>query len=413
MNRIAHLTPEPIETLLLMSASIDIFASSSEGIEHMTLEIDGREAQTWENISKDGGIYSYESSDDVSADQIRIRFGNAIFEEDEIDTNLFVDRIDIDDVSYETEDASTFSTGTRTSAGIIPGFWMSERLDEAGYFQFDSPDAVGSVIDVIAGGVDGGETFNISLNGQIIRTFTVSDSLSTYSVVVGDVFDPSTDVIRIEHVRSPFAREGTVDSLQVDKIIVDNRVFEAEAPTTLLNGVASQSEWIVGEGYLAFGNVFPTDSPENSNPETNSETSSEFRPDPDSVSVIPLQGNSTNTNQEHELMNNAARSNPINIEPIEQMLLMSATIEIDAMGAEGGENMVVEIDGVEVGNFNVGTSMQTYDIQLDSDVTADQVRIRFTNDVYSPDDGIDCEPDRRSDSHRQWRWPGHLSNRKH
>ena len=65
-------------------------------------------------------------------------------------------------------------------------------------------------------------------------------------------------------------------------------------------------------------------------------------------------------------------------------------ITIDAAGSSGAEIMELLIDGNVVATFeNVSTSQSTYTYQADSNVSANQVRVQFTNDLYDPDNGID------------------------
>ena len=54
-----------------------------------------------------------------------------------VDRNLLVDFIEVDDVRYETEAPTTFSTGTwLPEDGLVAGFRESEVLHSSGYFQF-------------------------------------------------------------------------------------------------------------------------------------------------------------------------------------------------------------------------------------------------------------------------------------
>ncbi len=76
--------------------------------------------------------------------------------------------------------------------------------------------------------------------------------------------------------------------------------------------------------------------------------------------------------------------------------VMLSTVQIFAAGSENTETMVLEIDGTAVqtfenigGDASVGT-FQTYEWSTPDTITPSQVRIRFTNDVYDPANGIDA-----------------------
>ncbi|WP_197455210.1 DUF4347 domain-containing protein [Stieleria neptunia] len=64
-------------------------------------------------------------------------------------------------------------------------------------------------------------------------------------------------------------------------------------------------------------------------------------------------------------------------------------ITIQAAGARGEEQMLVQIDQTTVATFdNVDRSLQSYTVDVDG-IDADQVRVVFTNDLYDPANGID------------------------
>ena len=70
--------------------------------------------------------------------------------------------------------------------------------------------------------------------------------------------------------------------------------------------------------------------------------------------------------------------------------VMLSTLEIIAAGAEGDEQMELLIDGATVATFdNIGGNaygrvFETYNYQTPQTITADQVRVAFTNDLFDP-----------------------------
>ena len=57
--------------------------------------------------------------------------------------------------------------------------------------------------------------------------------------------------------------------------------------------------------------------------------------------------------------------------------------------AEGNEEFSLEIGGQSVAQYTVATQQQAYRYQSETSVTADQVRVVFTNDLFDPAAGID------------------------
>ena len=74
--------------------------------------------------------------------------------------------------------------------------------------------------------------------------------------------------------------------------------------------------------------------------------------------------------------------------------MIASTVRITAAGAEGGELMELRIDDTVVGTWTVGgdaNSGQFEEFVYNSadTITADQVRIYFTNDLWEPTQSID------------------------
>ena len=133
------------------TTSISIFAAGNTTSEIIELEIAGVVVATYDIGANGGSLGDYQSRNfieltyesqaaAVAASDVRINFVNDLFDPaNGIDFNILIDRIEIDSVVYETEDASVFSTGTwQSGVGIEPGFKLSETLHGNGYFQFDA-----------------------------------------------------------------------------------------------------------------------------------------------------------------------------------------------------------------------------------------------------------------------------------
>ncbi|QDT08933.1 DUF4347 domain-containing protein [Planctomycetes bacterium K23_9] len=148
-------TPNASNGLTSETTQISIFATGTTASEIIELEIAGVVVATYD-LGDNGtviGDYAarnyielvYQSEGAVAAADIRVNFVNDFFDsENGIDSNVRIDRIEIDGDDYQTEAPSVFSSGTWLSGvGITPGFRLSEILHANGYFQFDAIQPIG------------------------------------------------------------------------------------------------------------------------------------------------------------------------------------------------------------------------------------------------------------------------------
>jgi glucose/arabinose dehydrogenase len=122
--------------------TIEIDVRGDTGDEDFQLLIDGNVVQTYTDIGTSQRTFSFNTDEAITADRVRIAFINSVYDPQQgVDQNLIVDRIRINGQTFETEAASTFSTGTYVDGqGIIEGNWQSETLHADGYFQFSADD---------------------------------------------------------------------------------------------------------------------------------------------------------------------------------------------------------------------------------------------------------------------------------
>ena len=84
----------------------------------------------------------------------------------------------------------------------------------------------------------------------------------------------------------------------------------------------------------------------------------------------------------------------LQVERLEERMMLS-TVEIIAAGVENSETMQLLIDGnVEqtwnnIGGDAYGGQFETYSWSTGDNIIADQVRVRFTNDLYDPANNFD------------------------
>lgn len=124
---------------------ITVEARGATGYEVLQLVIDGQVVQEFDVTNTDQlASFEFTVDGDISADRIQVQFANDLFDPaNNIDRNLIVERLILTDLQtggqqfFRTDSASTFSTGTFTSAdGIVDGFGRGNTLNANGFFQF-------------------------------------------------------------------------------------------------------------------------------------------------------------------------------------------------------------------------------------------------------------------------------------
>ncbi len=103
----------------------------------MQLIINGQVIQTWDNVSK-YITYEYRYSQYlIKGTNVKVAFINDLYIPGVADRNLFVGKINVDGVDYQTEDPSVYSKGVwNRSSGCNAGFKQSQWLSCNGYFLY-------------------------------------------------------------------------------------------------------------------------------------------------------------------------------------------------------------------------------------------------------------------------------------
>lgn len=331
MNReTSILNIETLEERQMLSA-VELFASGETGEEIFQLFVNDVvviEVQ----VTTETQAFRYESTDDLSATDVKVRFVNDAFDPaTNLDRNLIVDKVVIDGVTYHSEHPSTFSTGSYTADGLSPGNWQTEYLHTNGEFAY-SPDAAQSTIEIVASGSTGDESFLLDINGQVVGEFDVSTSDQTFRTFFNGIVDPAVDIVRVEFTNDLFIA-GEVDrDLLVDKIIVNGINYESEAETTYSTGT-----WL-GEG-------------------------------------VPHEGFVT--------------SNTLHVTGYFEYLA-ATDVTVRASGDEGGETILVQVEEETVVSFVLTTNFDSYLYRHFTKLTPDQIRVAFVGDQYDPANGIDA-----------------------
>ena len=87
-------------------------------------------------------------------------------------------------------------------------------------------------------------------------------------------------------------------------------------------------------------------------------------------------------------MNTQSTELELHIENLEYRILLS-TVDVFAAGAMGGEEFDLVIRGETVASFTVSQTQEVFSHETAEEITADDVRIQFTNDLWDLDQGID------------------------
>jgi len=217
------------------TTQISINARGTTGAESFALQIDGVTVRTFNNINTNFSTYSYTASGTVTADQIRVRFLNDLFENG-VDRNLIVDDIVVGNDQFETEAANVFSTGTwRSSDGIVNGLGRGDTLHANGYFQY-ADDVV-----VIDGGSfalessnysvsEGGETVSIRVRRTGGSEGTVSLDYATINgtAIAGQDYNARSGTLTfldgqtVKTVNITIRDDGNAESNEQFNFVIDN-----------------------------------------------------------------------------------------------------------------------------------------------------------------------------------------------
>jgi glucose/arabinose dehydrogenase len=199
-------------------------------------------------------------------------------------------------------------------------------------------------ITIRAAGVSNEEQMLLQIGGTTVATFN-----NIGGNAYGGVFQNYTynaDGVSADAVRIVFTNDlynpatGQDRNLRVDHITIDGVIHETEHPSVFSTGTwlpadgivpgFRQNEYLHGNGYFQYAELDP---------------------------VEPGDG---------------------------------SVIEVRANGMEGPETMQLQIDGVTVQTWSsIGTAPRTFSYTAADTVTASQIRVAFTNDLWNPSAGID------------------------
>lgn len=351
-------SPVPLEPRLMLAADlgvampITIRAAGQTGQENLVVKLDGQQVAQWTSVGGDAGNRQFETltyvvPDGREFDTVEVAFTNDLFQPGVIDRNLFIDQIQIGDDVLQTESPAVRSTGTwQDGIGFAPGFYQTETLHGNGEFQFLRPT---TTITIDAAGQTGGESMSLLVDGQTVGRWENiggdinSRDFQSFETEVNGII--SADRVRVAFTNDLF-QPGVIDrNLIVDQIRIGDVSYQSEAATTFSTGTWNplnnaavpgrfQSEYLHSNGFFAFDIS-------------------------DSITAVP---------------------------PGEDV---GSSLTVRGKGDTGLESFDVWVDLDFIGSFDVETTYQGFDIQLDRFVSADQVRIEYNTDDRGFASGVD------------------------
>jgi len=237
------------------TSRIEIFAAGTPGngiYPIMDLRINGRVVARFADVRGDAALrkfvrFSYQHPTQVSSNQIQVAFVNDHYVSNDNDRNLRVDRIRLDGVDYQSEHASTFSTGTWAQADkCAAGHKKSEWLNCSGYFQYASH---GSYIKIFAAGKPAYgvyPTMELRIDGKTVKTYTnvkgdpSSRGFQTFTYSHPTPLTP--EQVQVAFVNDVYGDGGKQDrNLMVDKITLNGVAYQSESWLTHSTGTWDQS----------------------------------------------------------------------------------------------------------------------------------------------------------------------------
>lgn len=158
-------------------------AKNSQGVLEyplMRLVINGQTTKEY-TVSDSYHDYEFLSS---KITQIQVHYINDPEKDSDADRNLQIDYIRINDTTYESEAASTYSVGSWSSTGCTGGYKQSEWLHCVGYFEYDiKPSKISEVIQAESYIETGGK---VVVQGQELRPGVLSRDGYIYRFDPGD-----------------------------------------------------------------------------------------------------------------------------------------------------------------------------------------------------------------------------------
>jgi len=233
---------------------IDIYAAG-KGSSTMELRVNDQAVQTYTSVGgnfadRQAVKYTYTHSSLVTGEQVKIAFTN-----DSATNDLYVDKVVIDGVVYESESSYTYSTGVYTQGKCQSqgGYFRNDVLSCSGYFKYSNDGGVGtpsysSTIDIYAAGASS-PTMVLSINDTNVSTYQgVGGSYSNRQFIKYTYVYQG--LLTGEQVKVMFTNDAAGRDLWVDKIVINGIAYETESSSTYSTGVYTSGKCQSQGGYF-------------------------------------------------------------------------------------------------------------------------------------------------------------------
>ena len=256
-----HATGFQVEQLedRIMLSTVEIFAAGSTGQEDLVLFVNDQFAATFSSVGgdveqRDFVRLTFETDEQLTPGDIGIGFANDAFDPSiGLDRNLLVDRIVVDGVTVQTEDASTFSTGIYRDGLTGPGFFETEFFNINAIFSYADPQLNnnGDRIEFEALGTTGQEVVELVVRDETVASFNLNSAgvRQTFSFE-SDSSDLSIEDVRIEFVNDLFDPGAGVDrNVQIFEYrLIDDATGDVTEAQTTDGNVLSDGIFVAGVG---------------------------------------------------------------------------------------------------------------------------------------------------------------------
>ena len=343
-----------------MLSTVSVFAQGSTGQESFELYVRGSLVGTINNVPTEVTEFQFDVDDNFLARDVRVEFVNDLFDPaNGIDRNLTVDKIQIDNLIFETEDRAVFADGVYTPEdGITFGFGLGETLNSNGSFSYRDDgfsafaDAAGNEVTIDATGFGDELRFELQVDGETVQNFEIFNNRVDRAAPAGGessgIFSfqlreqVSADRIQVAFtsdrlIDDPFFG-GTIDrNLQINSVTIDGEVYRGTDSDVFSTGTFADGGIEDGFG----------------------------------------RGNTLHTNGFFQFADRD--SGPA----------QDTVVRIDAAGFGDSIDFELQIDGQTFRTFalspRAGTSARVFTVTLDETVSADRIRVAFTNDLQFVD----------------------------
>lgn len=240
----------------------------------LELRIKGQLVKTFTNIrgNPDQRLFQtleYVANQAVLAKDVSIHFVNDGSSSSQ-DRNVLIDKIEVNNLSYETEAENTFSEGSwNVGTGCNSKYARSEWLHCNGYFAYDQTLPSGpSTLRIVTAGTPANSiypTIQVKNGDEVIAEFKNIRG-RPHDRVFETLETTHPTKLSINNLRFEFTNDGSSSNedrnVLIDKVILDGVIYETESSTTYSEGSwnsgtgcsakFAQSEWLHCAGYFRY-----------------------------------------------------------------------------------------------------------------------------------------------------------------